>query len=122
MVSGETQGYSHSTEISAAAMKRASDICRTIISGPSSGIFAAPSRTNRQLYVAQNPSDHFAFADKVALLQRVDDFARKVDPRIQQVTLSLSADWQEIEILRAGGEAYRDSRPLVRFSVTVMAR
>jgi TldD protein len=121
VVSGETQGYSHSTEVSAAAMKRASDICRTIISGSSSGIWAAPSRTNRQLYVAQNPSDHFAFADKVALLQRVDDFARRSDPRIRQVTVSLSGDWQEIEILRAGGEAYRDSRPLVRFSVTVMA-
>src|SRR4029453_18224495 len=70
---------------------------------------------------AENPSDHFAFADKVALLQRGDDFARQVDARIKQVTIALSADWQEIEILRAGGEAYRDNRPLVRFSVTVMA-
>jgi TldD protein len=121
VVSGETQGYSHSTEVSAAAMRRASDICRTIISGPSSGIWTVPQRTNRQLYVAQNPSDHFPFADKMALLQRVDEFARKADPRIRQVTISLSGDWQEIEILRAGSEAYRDSRPLVRFSVTVMA-
>src|SRR4029078_4603100 len=80
VVSGETQGYSHSTEVSAAAMKRASDICRTIVSGPSSGIWAAPSRTTRQLYVAQNPSELFAFADKVAMLQRIDDFARKADP------------------------------------------
>src|SRR5688572_15381557 len=121
VVSGETQGYSHSTDVSAAAMQRASDICRTIISGPSSGIWTVPQRTNRQLYVAQNPSDHFPFADKMALLQRVDEFARGADPRIRQVTISLSGDWQEIEILRAGGEAYRDSRPLVRFSVTVMA-
>src|SRR5690242_5969421 len=73
VVSGETQGYSHSTEVSAAAMKRASDICRTIVSGPSSGLWTAPSRTNRQLYVAKNPSDDFAFADKVSLLQRIDD-------------------------------------------------
>src|SRR5262245_37114279 len=121
VVSGETQGYSHSTEVSATAIKRASDICRTIVSGSSSGILAAPLRTNRQLYLAQNPSEHFAFADRVALLQRIDDFARKADRRIRQVTVSLSGDWQEIEILRAGGEAYRDKRPLVRFSVTVMA-
>src|SRR4029078_4491803 len=59
VVSGETPGYSHPPEFPAPAMKRASDICRTIISGSSSGIWAAPSRTNRQLYVAQNPSDHF---------------------------------------------------------------
>ncbi|MFZ5676786.1 MAG: metalloprotease TldD [Pseudomonadota bacterium] len=121
VVSGETQGYSHSTELSATAMKRAADICRTIIGGPASAIAAAPARTNRELYPAQNPSDHFAFADKVALLQRVDDFARKADPRIKQVSVSLSGDWQEIEILRAGGEVYRDSRPLVRFQVSVMA-
>jgi TldD protein len=121
VVSGETQGYSHSTEVSAAAMKRASGICRTIISGASSDSWPAPPRTNRRLYAAQNPSDHFLFTDKVALLQRVDEFARKVDPRIRQVTISLSGDWQEIEILRAGSQTYRDSRPLVRFSVTVMA-
>jgi TldD protein len=121
VVSGETQGYSHSTELSAAAMKRAADICRTIVSASSSAIMAAPARTNRELYLAQNPSDHFAFADKVALLQRVDDFARKADPRVKQVSVSLSGDWQEIEILRAHGQVYRDSRPLVRFHVSVMA-
>ncbi len=121
VVSGETQGYSHSTELSAAAMKRAAQICRTIVSASTSAVMAAPARTNRELYVAQNPSDHFAFADKVALLQRVDEFARKADPRIKQVSVSLSGDWQEIEILRAQGEVYRDSRPLVRFHVSVMA-
>lgn len=121
VVSGETQGYSHSTELSAAAMKRAADICRTIIGGPASAVAQAPARTNRELYPAKNPSDHFAFADKVTLLQQVDDFARKADPRIKQVSVSLSGDWQEIEILRAAGEIYRDSRPLVRFQVSVMA-
>ncbi len=121
VVSGETQGYSHSTELSAAAMKRAAGICRTIISASSGGIAAAPARTNREFYVAQNPSDHFSFADKVALLQQVDAFARHADPRIKQVSVSLAGDWQEIEILRAGGEIYRDSRPLVRFHVSVMA-
>ncbi|MBK1870474.1 metalloprotease TldD [Taklimakanibacter albus] len=121
VVSGETQGYSHSTELSAAAMKRAADICRTIIGGPASAVAQAPARTNRELYPAKNPSDHFAFADKVTLLQQVDDFARKADPRIKQVSVSLSGDWQEIEILRTAGEIYRDSRPLVRFQVSVMA-
>jgi TldD protein len=121
VVSGETQGYSHSTELTAAAMKRAAEICRTIIGGPAPAVAAAPARTNRELYPAKNPSDHFAFADKVTLLQRVDEFARKADPRIKQVSVSLAGDWQEIEILRAGGEVYRDSRPLVRFQVSVMA-
>src|SRR5438477_1937590 len=121
VVSGETQGYSHSTELSAAAMTRAAQICRTIVSASTSAVMAAPARTNRELYVAQNPSDHFAFAEKVALLQRVDEFARKADPRIKQVSVSLSGDWQEIEILRAQGQVYRDSRPLVRFHVSVMA-
>src|SRR4029078_8318346 len=39
VVSGETQAYCHSTEVSAAAMRRASDVCRSIIAGPSSGIW-----------------------------------------------------------------------------------
>jgi TldD protein len=60
------------------------------------------------------------FASKLALLEQADGFARRLDPRVRQVTISLSGELQAVEILRRGGFARSDRRPLVRFNVTVV--
>jgi TldD protein len=39
---------------------------------------------------------------------------------VRQVSISLSGEWQLVEILRPDGFAARDIRPLVRFNVTVV--
>ena len=52
----------------------------------------------------------------------MDAYARALDPRVAQVSLSLACDWQDVEILRADGALYRDTRPLVRLNATVVAR
>jgi TldD protein len=120
-INGETAAYAHSTEISASALKRASDTCRSIITRPASRPADAPQRSNRKLYPGLNPTETMDLATKVALLEAADRFARSLDPRVKQVTLSLAGDWQDVEILRASGETYRDTRPLVRFNVSVMS-
>jgi len=40
---------------------------------------------------------------------------------VRQVTVSLGATWQMVEILRPDGESYRDIRPLVRVNISVVA-
>ncbi len=55
------------------------------------------------------------------LLQSIDAYARAKDPRVRQVSVSLAATWQVVEIVRADGESYRDMRPLVRVNVSVVA-
>jgi TldD protein len=40
---------------------------------------------------------------------------------VRQVTASLAATWQAVEIVRGDGETYRDVRPLVRVNVSVVA-
>jgi TldD protein len=40
---------------------------------------------------------------------------------VRQVSCSLSGEWQTVEIVRPGGEIYRDIRPLVRIGVSVVA-
>ena len=81
----------------------------------------APERTNRKLYADTNPSEAMGFSEKIALLQKVDAYARGLDPRVKQVSVSMSADWQAVEILRGDGSSYRDVRPLVRFNVAVVS-
>ncbi len=61
------------------------------------------------------------FSQKVELLQKADAFTRGLDSRVSQVSVSLAADWQSIEIIRADGSIYRDIRPLVRFNIAVVS-
>ena len=63
-----------------------------------------------------------AFEDKVKLLAEIDAYARGLDPRVCQVSASLSGEWQAVQILRAGGEHSGDMRPLVRLNVSVVVR
>ncbi len=120
-VSGETAAFAHGTELTPAALKRAAEVCRTVTTGRSASLAVSPERTNRQLYTATNPALALGFAEKVALLQKADGFARGLDPRVQQVSVSLAADWQSVEIIRGDGSVYRDIRPLVRFNISVVS-
>src|SRR5262249_57825259 len=61
------------------------------------------------------------FESKVKLLAEIDAYLRDKDPRVRQVTVSLGANWQVVEIMRPDGESYRDIRPLVRVNVSVVA-
>ena len=117
-VAGETTAYAHSNEISEEALKRAARTVKGIQGGAPS---VPPQKTNRRLYDDVNPVDTTEFAAKVALLQEVDAFARGLDPRVRQVSVSLAGEWQYVEILRPDGFIAKDARPLVRFNVSVVA-
>ena len=120
-VSGETAAYAHSTEISAAALKRAAALCNTMTATGKRQISTSPERTNQKLYAAENPTEAMGFAEKISLLQKVDAFTRGLGPEVAQVSVSLASDWQSVEIIRGDGQIYRDIRPLVRFGVSVVA-
>jgi TldD protein len=80
----------------------------------------APEQTNLSLYTDQSPLNQVSFEKKVALLSEIDAYARNKDPRVRQVTASLSGSWGAIEIIRPGGDRRRDIRPLVRLNISVV--
>jgi TldD protein len=120
-VKGEAVGYAHASDLSEAALSRAAEAVRAVNGGHSGSYAEPPGRTNRKLYGDENPLGSPAFESKVKLLESIDAYAREKDPRVRQVTASIAASWQVMEILRADGEAYRDIRPLVRLNVSVVA-
>ncbi len=61
------------------------------------------------------------FSTKADLLSTIDAYARAKDPRVKQVSVSLAASWQKVDILRADGWRISDTRPMVRFSVAIVA-
>lgn len=118
-VSGDVTGYAHASELSEDAIRRAGDTVQAVAKGHG-GIAAAPARTNAKLYPDLDPLQTAAFATKVKLLEDMNAYARGKDDRVRQVSCSLSGEWQTIEIMRPGGEIYRDVRPLVRINVSVV--
>ena len=119
-VSGDVVAYTHASELTEAALKRAAATVRTIASAGGGTQGEAPSGTNRHLYGTENPISEMAFADKVALISRADQFARSLDERVRQVSVALSGQWQSVEIIRADGQVLKDIRPLVRFNVSIV--
>ncbi len=120
-VKGETAGYAHATEVSEAAIKRASETARLAV-GSGGGVMApTPQATNRRLYTDADPFDDASFQVKVETLREIDAFARSLDPRVVQVSASLGASMQEVEILRPDGTRLVDARPMTRIMVSVIA-
>lgn len=119
-VSGETTGFAHANDISAAAIARAGETLQ-LLDATTSPLAAPPERTNRHLYTDACPLDLVPFAEKVALLEKIDTVARAKDPRVAQVSASLTANWSVVEIIRPDGYIARDIRPLVRLNVSVVA-
>ena len=119
-VAGEATGYAHSSELSESALLRAADAVSAVKAGYSGKLADAPAGTNRKLYGDENPIAEPGFAEKARLLQEIDAWLRAKDPRVRQVTASLAASWQNVEILRADGHFVRDIRPLVRMNVSVV--
>jgi TldD protein len=120
-VAGEATGYAHASELSEAAIRRAGQTVRAVTQGYSGVVAPAPARTNIKLYSDIDPLHSAGFETKIKLLEEMNAYARAKDPRVRQVSCSLSGEWQTVEIVRPGGEIYRDIRPLVRIGVSVVA-
>ena len=119
-VVGESTGYAHASELSEAAMRRSAAAIEAVKSGHDGSYADNPAGTNQFQYSDDNPLDEIPFADKVALLEKIDAYAREKDSRVRQVSASLLASWQVVEIIRAGGLRVGDIRPLVRLNVQVV--
>ncbi len=119
-VAGEATGYAHASELSEASIARAAEAVSVVKLGHSGVTAGAPARTNIHLYSDNSPLDSAPFDVKVKLMAKIDAYARGRDPRVRQVSCSLAGEWQVVEIMRPGGEVYRDVRPLVRLSISMV--
>ena len=119
-VKGETTGYAHSTELTHAALKRAAETTRLAVGSGGGTLAPAPKATNQSMYTDADPMADAEFNVKVDTLRQIDAFARELDPRVVQVSASISASLQEIEILRPEGIHMRDVRPMTRLNVSII--
>ena len=120
-IADEAKGFAHSGELSEEALNRASETVKSVSKNYSGIMSEAPSHgVNKPLYTSMNPIEGTSFQVKTNLLEEVDAYARSLDTRVVQVSASLSASYQAIQILRANGERSADIRPLVRLNVSLV--
>ena len=121
-ISGEKTGFAYSDEIVLPELLTAAQSARAIAqSGNSGNGHALTAREATSLYAPIDPVESLGNAEKIALLQEVDKFARTLDRRVAQVIVSLSATLDTVLIAASDGTLAADVRPLVRLNVQVIA-
>lgn len=119
-VAGEAVGYAHAGDLSVSALKRAADAVGAVTRGYSGSYASAPQGTNRKLYTDENPIGSPTFEEKVKVLTDIDAYLRGKNDKVRQVTASVAASWQVVDILRADGHRVQDIRPMTRINISVM--
>ncbi len=125
-VSGEKTGFAYSDEIVAPALTDAARAARAIAHGGASGAVQVFRRGAGQggghdLYRPLDPLDSLDERARIELLQAVDAEARRQDPRVSQVIVSLAGEIDRVLVAASDGTLASDVRPLVRLNVSVIA-
>ena len=119
-VRGEVAGYAHSTEINESALRRAAETARLAVGDGGGTLADAPQATNRSLYTDLDPIAGNSFSVKIDTLKEIDAYLRELDSRVVQVSATVAASLQEVEILRPEGQSVRDTRPMTRLNISVI--
>jgi TldD protein len=120
-ISGEKTGFAYSDEIVLPALLDASQAARAIARSHSDGSLKAwQPRTGHALYLPMDPIGTLTETDKLDLMQRVDAEARRQDPRVSQVVVSMAGVHEVMLVANSEGTLAADVRPLVRMNVSVI--
>ncbi|MGA8865119.1 MAG: metalloprotease TldD [Gallionella sp.] len=120
-ISGEKTAFAYSDEISLNALDSAAQATRAIArQGGTQSVPMLRRGSHRDIYLPHDPIASLKDAEKVALLERVEGYARALDPRVVQVMAGLAGEYEVVMVARSDGLMNADIRPLVRLSVTVI--
>lgn len=123
-MSGEKTGFAYSDDILLPALEQAAQAAGSITRMGGTGQLKAwrgRSNTIPQLYLPLDPLTTISEQDKLNLLKEVDAEARRLDPRITQVSVNLAGVQDIVLIMASDGTLAADVRPLVRLNVSVIA-
>ena len=121
VVSGEKTGFAYSDRIELPILLEAANNVKAIVrQGQHARQKIEPPGNWASLYSAVNPLKSLADQEKIDLLKRIDAETRKLDPRIEEVMISLVAAYDNVLVANQDGSMMADVRPLVRMNVSVI--
>jgi TldD protein len=119
-INGEQTGFSYSDDLNAKAIQNAIDFATGICAKPPvQKIQTFQSVAQIAKYSGLNPLGSLNSKEKVDFLNRIDKIARK-EPKVKQVSASISGAYSEVLIASTDGVYQQDYRPMVRVSVSVI--
>ena len=119
--SGEKTGFSYTEDLDLTSLLQAAGTARAITrSGQSGALKIQSGRAIAPVYSTTDPLASLTDSAKIELLKSLDAEARKLDPRVKQVTASLAAAHDVVLIINNEGLLTADVRPLVRCNVQVI--
>ena len=120
-VSGEKTGFAYSDDIELAALLEAARSARAIARRGNEGrLPMVAAQGHPALYLPIDPLESVPESDKLDLLKRLDAECRAMDPRVEQVFVSLSGSHDVVLVMGQDGALQGDVRPLVRLNVSVI--
>jgi len=122
VVMGEVSGHAYTDSFDTTALMDTAKAARAIASSGKSVKPQAirPQALKHNLYPAGNPMQQVDMQSRKALLEQLDTLARSIDPRVQQVSASVSSAFKQVQIITMDGQTFVDERPLVRFNISVV--
>lgn len=126
-VTGDRTAFAYSSDISGKAIAAITAAARSMqaqgqdAGATGRGVALAGTARDAQAYPAIEPAGGMDSVAKVALLQRIDQMARAIDPRITEVSAQLSVEDSTVLVAATDGTLAGDVRPLVRLDVSVVA-
>ncbi|VVM18403.1 TldD protein, part of TldE/TldD proteolytic complex [uncultured Gammaproteobacteria bacterium] len=119
-VKGEQTGFAYSDDLNIDAIQKAVDFAKGISKNQApQKIQTLQSIPHVAKYNGMSPLESLSSAEKVDLLKRIDSIARQ-EPKVKQVSASLSGAYTEVLIVSTDGVYQKDYRPMVRISVSVI--
>ena len=121
-VSGEKTAFAYSDDINLSALTEAATATKSIAAlGNQQTGNSIITRPAQALYIPNDPIASLGADAKVKLLEKLERFAKAVDPRVTQVMASIAGEYDVVLVARSDGVMAADIRPLVRVSVQVHA-
>ena len=119
-IQGEQTGFAYSDDLNISAIEQAVNFAKGIAKQQvSQSIQTFQTIPNVAKYNGLNPLASLSSEEKVDLLKQIDSIARK-EPKVKQVSASLSGAYTEILIASTDAVYQQDYRPMVRLSVSVI--
>jgi TldD protein len=119
---GDATGYAYVERLDWDAMRRAADTAAQIASGGGAKApVVAQSAELPRRYELETVTLDVPGIEKRKLLERAAAAAHAADARVVKVEASLSEEVREILVVTSDGTMARDTQPLVRFGVRVIA-
>ena len=118
-VENDSVSFTHDTELSEDSINSAFKFLKyskNQITNPQQVINL---KRNNSLYTNENPISLINLGEKINFLKKINHFARRIDSKVKEVSISLNGNYQNIEVITKDGNSYYDSRPLVRMNINI---